>query len=551
MRRIATDQRALTQLLVQIVAALLILAPTVYGIRTWLDPREAWIHPELFGTSQYVWMNGDESVWMRLRKAADWKAFDPNVNRVRPVSDLVDTVDTVIRPYQTRILGPHPSITPSAVLTAVIAPLVMFFYLRRLGLGLVPASALTGLFISSIGLLSVLVVYVRPAKKVTVVTFAVSLFLAERHRRTGDRGSFWALVGVMFASLFADELDLAKYPIIGLMYGRSLVWNAPRWKALTFLAIPLAYLAAVAWALPAFYLAFSVHGQWDALSDGQKLAVFRFLVTPYYWVVGITQFARALLTTAGVGVHTPLHEGIALAAFSAATALPLLRRMGTGQQRYGLFASAASLVAMVYYATLLDFYPDVAQLTDRAYLSSFTFYYHSAVPIMVIVWAAHVWLTVSDGLTVQVERRRVAETLAVAGCVLAMIGSFATWHQVNLLAQTIHLYPYTSESLFAVLREHQRELRVSRPERPVALTFIKEREVLDAEYDATLRQLYGDRWQDTVWYRQLETFKKTPIMLDQNVEHLVHAYFPRDSYIVQIHGSPVLGEDPEGGPAAP
>src|SRR4051812_16126683 len=298
--------RPTVSLVVPLVAALLILAPTLYGIRVWLDPREAWLHPELFGTSEYVWQNRDESLWQRLRKAFDWKAFDPNVNRVRPLSDLADTLDTIARPYQTRIIGPHPSITPSAILTAVASPLFLFLFLRRLGLGLIASAALTGLFISSIGFLSVVVAYIRPAKKVTVVTFCVTLYLAERHRRSASNRSFVALLAVMFVSFFADEFDLAKYPIVGLLYWRSLAWRARRWKRLAFLALPLLYLATVAWALPWLYLHLSVHGAWDALGDGKKLGILRYLATPSFWIDALTHLSRSILSTLGIGIHTPL-----------------------------------------------------------------------------------------------------------------------------------------------------------------------------------------------------------------------------------------------------
>jgi hypothetical protein len=538
--RVATPPLALAprastaSLGVWLVSAVLILLPTIYGARVWLDPREAWVHPELFGTSQYVWMFPDEPVWSRLRKAIDWKAFDPNVNRVRPLSDLTDTVDTIARPYLTRLVGPHPSITPSTILTAVIAPLCLFFYLRALGLGMIPSAALTGLFISSIGFLSVIVLFSRPAKKITVATFCVALCLAEYHRRSESRRSFLALIAVLFFSCFADELDLAKYPVIGLLYFRSLIWRAPRWKQATFLALPLLYVAAIAWGLPAFYLRFSVHGAWDALGDGKKLGVLRYLWDPFFWETTIAHLNRAFLTTIGIGIHTAITEGLALIVLCGATLVPLALRLGSAQARRGLAASALALVASTVFATLLDFYPDVSQLGDRSYLASFTYYYHSALAVLVIAWLAHVWLTVAGALAERPQLHRAFVGVAVVGCLLGMAGGFATWHQVNRLAHTIHLYPFATESLFRVMREHQKELRFSRPESPVVLEFSKEREALRAEYDAILQGLYGDQWQASKWHEQLETFKRTPIMKDENVEHLVHAYFPRDSFTVRI-----------------
>ncbi|HVQ12213.1 MAG TPA: hypothetical protein VMS40_01430, partial [Vicinamibacterales bacterium] len=60
----------------------------------------AWIHPELLGSSAYVWLYpGQESFAQMLRKVFDWKGFDPNVNRVRPLNDVFEVIDAIARPY--------------------------------------------------------------------------------------------------------------------------------------------------------------------------------------------------------------------------------------------------------------------------------------------------------------------------------------------------------------------------------------------------------------------------------------------------------------------
>ena len=64
----------------------------------WSD--DAWFHPEILGSASYVWLRpGSESFIDMLRKVFDWKAFDPNVNRVRPLNDFFETVDAIARPY--------------------------------------------------------------------------------------------------------------------------------------------------------------------------------------------------------------------------------------------------------------------------------------------------------------------------------------------------------------------------------------------------------------------------------------------------------------------
>lgn len=135
-----------------LVAGALIAAPTLYLVHMWLGYREPWLHPELLGTSHYVWNLQDrEGFADRIRKVFDWKAFDPNVNRVRPLNDVAEVVDALARPYLARLFFPHPSLTPVGIITAVLSPLLLFRYLRGCGLDTLRAAALVATFLSSVG----------------------------------------------------------------------------------------------------------------------------------------------------------------------------------------------------------------------------------------------------------------------------------------------------------------------------------------------------------------------------------------------------------------
>ncbi len=52
-------------------------------------------------------------------------------HRVRSLSDIVQVIDALARRAMSRSLYPHPSLTPSAIVTAILAPL-LFFHLLRL-----------------------------------------------------------------------------------------------------------------------------------------------------------------------------------------------------------------------------------------------------------------------------------------------------------------------------------------------------------------------------------------------------------------------------------
>lgn len=130
----------------------------------------AWLHPELLGTAVYIWNNPEtDTVLALLRKTFDWKAFDPNVDRVRPLNDLVEVLDAMSRPFISAVTGPLPAVSPSSILTALIAPLLLYGALRRVLKGVFLAALITVIFVSTVAFLSDVVVYIRPAKRIALL----------------------------------------------------------------------------------------------------------------------------------------------------------------------------------------------------------------------------------------------------------------------------------------------------------------------------------------------------------------------------------------------
>jgi hypothetical protein len=101
---------------------------------------EAWIHPEEVRDAVFIWTPGTESCGQLLRKSFDWTALDTSdpvhwqeqtpMHRVRPLSDIAQVIDALTRPAISRWLYPHPSLTPSAIVTAIPAPLLFFRFSR-------------------------------------------------------------------------------------------------------------------------------------------------------------------------------------------------------------------------------------------------------------------------------------------------------------------------------------------------------------------------------------------------------------------------------------
>jgi len=440
-------------------------------------------------------------------------------------------VDAVARPYVARYLFPHPSLTPVGVITAVGAPLLLFAYFRRTGLGAAGAGALTGLLISSVAFASVEVAYIRPAKKLTILAFIAVLYLAERHARDRRAPTFIALVAVMFTSFFADELALAIYPIVALMFFHSLVAEAPRWKRVSIAVLPILFLTAVHWALPALYTRFSVHGSWDALTDGKKLQLFAHLENPQLYVAAFVHTARAVLTTLGIRRHDTVTEVIALVALLGGTAVVAwLLRKRNQVSRWPMVASMLSLLGAALYTTLLDWYPFPGEVS---YLGSFTFYYHSPLAVLVIVWLG----TVARAGP-QIARgpgwRTTMHAAGVAVGIAAVVANFALTQHVNRLVQVIHTYPYSSASVHAAIAAKLPAIRGARPGEVVRIEFVREPVQLSRDFDAAFRAVFGRDHVENDFQRAFDTFKASPLWRAEQLGYLMHAYFPYTRFAVEV-----------------
>lgn len=459
----------------------------------WLFSNAAWLHPEMLGSSYYVWIHPEtDTLGAQLRRMVDWKAFDPNVNRVRPLNDVFEVVDAIARPYLTRLFGPKASLLPSIVLTVAMLPGLLFGWLRAVLKAWAPALLLTLLLVASTAFLSVTVASMHPAKRISMVLLCAALYLAQRHAET-HRG-FTALLGALLAGFFADETGLAAYPVIAALYWRSIV--ADRRRLWAFLLLPVAFLSLTKWLLPAIYVHLSVHGAWDALSDGKKFAVFRYLLGLEFYVVAARQTARSILSTVGIAVHVPATEIAALAGVIAVTAWRA--RSWKDQKVMGLLA----LFAASGYATLLDWYPFPHEIS---YLGSFNYYYHSPVAVLVIVWLA---FAVAD---IPAAIRRPAAVLAVA----AVICNFVVFERVNRLTTVIHMYPYSNAKVFRAL---------SSPGPVVRLTPDPAGEA--AQFEQTLRDVFGDRWQNNGFYKTHMLLEPTPLMGETQIKLLFHVFYP-------------------------
>ena len=493
-------------------------ATIAWFIHLLLFSGATWIHPELLGSSAYVWLYpGQETLGQMLRKVFDWKGFDPNVNRVRPLNDAFEVIDAISRPYITYVVGPQAAFNVSTVATMILSPALLYGWLKRVIGWWQLALIILLIFVASTGFLSLTIAYLHPAKKINLVLLCAALLFAQRDcDRMPGRNFLWLQISMM-CSFFADELGLANYPIVCIIYWRTLFVS--RERIVTLAALPILFLAVTKWGLPAIYLALSVHGPWDALADSKKFSVFGYLISSEFYQVALIQLSRSVMSTVGISNHTPVSEAATLMVVFVS---PLGRLWTPASGRGPIFGcsillSTVALVAASSYATLLDWYPFPHEVS---YLGSFNYYYHSSVTISVIVWVAFCLRGVIAGANPAGQRSVIFLASVMGGVVIVF--NFVTFDRVNRLVEIIHYYPYPRDMLFSVAADVKRP-----PEgQPLMITITADPAGEQARFETALRAQFGDQSSDNGFFTTFAMVEQTPIMSDAHVTLFFHAFYP-------------------------
>jgi hypothetical protein len=483
--------------------ALALFAVSFFSAVWLIFSEAAWLHPEVLGSGSYVWLHpGQESFAAMLHKMLDWAAFDPNVNRVRPLNDATEVIDAIARPYITQVFGVQPGFSLSTLTTLIAAPAFLFGFLRR-RTDILVALVLCAVFVSTIGFLSLTVSYWHPAKKLNLVFLCAALYFAQRMSTEPGRRNEWWLLGVLFAGCFADELGLATYAIVLILYWPTIV--ADRQRLLSYAALPIVYVFVSGVIMPAAYWLLSAHGIWNAVGDKRKFAVFAYLVSGEFYIAAAEGLARSFLSTIGVRTHTALTESIALVAI---VALPVVhvstRRLPAREMARDPFVlSTVALVAASGYTTLLDWFPFPHEVS---YLGSFNYYYHSSMVVLVIVWFAAAWSVFASYAS-----GALTQTAGIAAAAAVVCLNFAMFGPVNRLMAVIHFYPYSRATLFDDIANGNYAPKRT-PDAEVAA------------FKSDLESIFAGR--PNGFEPILQMVQRTSIMTDGHVKNLPHIFYP-------------------------
>jgi hypothetical protein len=538
------------------LSAALLVIPILYFLFRWLGYDEAWIHPEQIRAAVYIWTPNTDSYLQLLRKAFDWAALDTAdpihwqqqapAQRVRPLSDLAQVIDAIARPLITRALYPHPSLTPSAVLAAIFAPWFFWRFLHLKFGGVLIASALTALWISSTGFSSIIMPDIHAAaKRLSILLLCLSLYLAARHESDNKQTTFWCFVATLFLSLFTDEMALGAYVALCGLYAPSLLRSPSRWKAITVLVLPVVFVVATNWGLPALYAIASTDGTpaFVPIDDHKKLGLIAHLGYWGFYYFGLIQTARAFLTTFDISLQNKATELTALAVLIGGTVwlARKCRELAAGRDiSYGLVASASALIANGVYLTLLDLYPPGIYPPGEypaggtSYLGSYTYYYHSSLSVFSIVWLAHVCRAIMILEWNKVSVRSLLPAAAVSLSIVAIVLNFRLFHNLNQLVALTHFYPFQTSLLYKKIASIAPQVYQTARNEVIPVQFGNNCDAVTQEFTETFERMMGDSWQTNSFNQYFAKFSLSP----EELEQLLNAHYPLNRFSARISKDP-------------
>ncbi len=538
-RRPAAGQRRLT--FASVLSVLLILVPAVVLVAIWLDLRQAWLLTEVSRTIGHdVWQRGGtDAAGGRLSLLADWQLFD-RVSRARQLSDLTVLIDVLSWPTLTAWIGPHPSLTPSSVLAAILAPTLIYGWARQSGLKQPGAAALTGLFLLSPAFLSLIVVYFWPAKKIVLLMTCLALFLAARYAGRRSLSSFGALLCTLYLANFVDELAPVGYLAVLLIYAPELLVRARWWQRIAVLSVPLLVVASVRWGLPWLYGLVNT-APWSSAAGAQAGVLLARLGDPGFYLIAAQAAARALSINTGVVVHDitfGVGDALVLAVFVGVVALAatVAARHHDRLLAYRVVASAVAYLAASAYVSLVESFAWPAYLQ---FMSGLTFYYRTPVVVLIAVWAGFCWR--AFGLALREPPLRLARigpgvtAAALVLCVAVATANVSHFRIINAAVQVVHWFPYTSGQIYAEMREriprsHQRTTSIH-------LELPPDPDAVKRDAVAAMQRLYGDDWLASRLGTNVFLADRNPFVSPDDVVLLVRFHYPGQAFTIEA-GAP-------------
>lgn len=140
--------------------------------------------------------------------------FDDHPARFRTVSQVAEFINAIAHPRLIPIVGANPFFTsPSAVLSAIVSPLLLWGICRRMEVSRLLAAAIVAFCVLSIGFLSAHLIYFRPAKHLVILFFLATTDGLAIYSQTRSASAFRWAVACAALGAASDEVGLAIWII--------------------------------------------------------------------------------------------------------------------------------------------------------------------------------------------------------------------------------------------------------------------------------------------------------------------------------------------------
>ena len=518
------------------LATLLVLA-AAYSvlISFWVIGSHSWFHSELLNISKMAWLpDRADSLAAQFRLLFDWAYFDSSPYRLRPLSDLFEIIDAVLRPATVWLFGLHPSLTLSALTLAITAPLFLFLTVKMVGFSRFQAALFLLLLMTTVGYLSSFIPYIRPAKKLAFFLTCLTIWLIFRYQKSKSQRDFFILLSMVFISFFADETGYALWVITLIFLGPQLVCRRDYKGLSVFASMPVVYLLVAKGLMPVIYGTLGNYGaRSDVIAGSVVERLLGYVLEPQFYIIAFNDMSTGTLTSLGIldaNNRVIIFFTILFWTLLALSTFLLYRKRE--QQNaivyWNVIASSLVLIAMSFSLTLFDWFNNPFASN---YLGALTYYYHNVTAILAVLWLACI-----VRMVVTLPCVILGKQLIVVGSVVMIVmiaaANISNFQTLNRLFQILHTYPLDITSLTG------EALQIDQKKRTIQVIVPATSDVLVAEYSDLVANSLGPR--RTIVIQALEHFKSFPMGNASYVEDFVQMFFPG----YQIHA--IVQNMPEG-----
>jgi len=482
------------------------LGTAVAILTHWLQPGRAWIEPELLPLAGKIWDRTD--LLSRLAIIFDWRIFEPNPHRLRPVSDSFEIIDAIARPFISHIIV-HPVLS---ITTCTFVILVMTFAYRLFRLNqLTRAESLLfcSLLAAMPGFLSNLFVYIRPAKPLSFVLIAALLLCLFHYAADLSRRRLAVIYVLLVIGGFTDELMIWAYFFVAVALLLLGAYKKAGSISLVLVAAGLTSAVILFVVLPVVYEYLGPGGMRTVnLTDPESgESVARRMLS--YWTRkelykrGVVVSARTIAASFGLYENSTLNIVFGLLVIGSALAglTIFFHKRQTPAWRLGA-VGLFGLLSFSQFGAWLHWFHGPRTLEDHVAVN---YYYNSPVAIFVVLLGASGFKAVHDFIAGDSSTRAAHSVVAAAVVIAGLIGhNIVSFMGLNEVQRMYHLGPTDTDAIY-------RQMNLPHiGDAPPMVMVTGEPERLErmlTNYNQLGSTLFGEGWVNSGFYRDRRWFE--------------------------------------------